>query len=155
MITKSLAGVAAGVLLIGGGALATAQANPSTTTIQAASVQRTASASSTAVGFGPGYPASVVTNTVLRVQSPVRVGSSHRARISVSAGATKTTPRGTVTVSVAGKSRSTTLVDGVAVVTMPTVTKPGSYTAHASYHPKSGSQWKRSSDSAPYRVTRR
>src|SRR5262245_28419569 len=113
MITKSLAGVAAGVLLIGGGALATAQADPSTT-ITVASVQHSTSAPARAASACHGYPASVVTNTVLHVKSPVRAGSSHRARISVSAGATRTTPRGTVTVSVAGKSRTVNLVRGVA-----------------------------------------
>ena len=78
-----------------------------------------------------------------------------RARSAVSATATKTTPKGTVSVTVAGRVRHAKLVNGVAVIRMPQWLHAGrTYTARATYHPRSGSQWKRSSDTARYRVTR-
>ncbi len=154
MITKSLAGVAAGILLIGGGALATAQADPAKPS-SGPTATTTASGASTAQAAGARYPASVVTTTSLRVNSPVERGEAHRARIRVRAGATSTDPRGTVSVVVAGKSRHARLVNGVAVVSMPRWLRAGrGYQVRARYIPRTDSQWQRSSDTAWLRVTR-
>ena len=157
MITKSLAGIAAGVLLVGGGVMATAQAASTTTTTtstQMASARQSTSAPVRTALRCKGYPASVFTQTVVRVKSPVRRGHAYAARVSVSARATKTTPRGTVTVRAAGSSRTARLVGGVAVVRMPKIMKVGRYTARATYHETQCSQWKPSSDTAGVRVVR-
>ena len=150
MLKKSLAGVAAGTLLVGGGALATAQAGPAT--VAPAQV----AAQSVAVKAAPAaadYPGSVFTRTRLTVRDGVE-RKAHRARIVVTAGASDATPRGTAVVRVAGKVRSAAVRQGVAVLNLPRTLKPGSYTARANFIPPQGSQFKRSSDADRFRVLR-
>jgi hypothetical protein len=153
MITKSVAGVAAGVLLIGGGAMATAQADPAPSEPTAPAPAAT-SPTATTQSDESEYPGSVFTTTSLGIRSSVEYRAENVARVVVSAGATDSKPSGSVTVTVDGESRSATLSRGVASVSLPRSLQPGSYTARAAYIPTAGSQYKRSNDSASFRVVK-
>jgi hypothetical protein len=155
MISKSLAGVAAGVLLVGGGALATAQADPSSpdNVTAGGTVERSATAQATR--SANAYPSSVFTRTNVRIKRTIVRGHG-RASIVVTAGAVDRKPRGDVRLVVDGKSRREELRRGEAVVRLPRGLRAGrSYTARVTYLPTRGSQFQRSSDSDRFRVVRR
>jgi len=157
MITKSLAGVAAGALLVGGAAVATAQADPfSPVTVPVA--QPTDTTTPSALVGAPsdtsGYPGSVVTTTGVNLPRSVQYGAAHQARVVVDATAAQDVPDGSVTVTVAGVSRQDTLSGGSATVSLPRSLKPGRFTARARYSPASDSQFKASSGSAAFTVVK-
>jgi hypothetical protein len=143
MITKSVAGVAAGVLLVGGGALATAQADPSPSEPKTAA-PAVSSPTVTTQSDESQYPGSVFTTTTLSIRPRVQYRAENIARVVVNAGATDTNPRGTVTLVVNGQTVSARLIGGAASVAVPRSLKPGEYAARANYTPNSGSQFKSS-----------
>ncbi len=162
MIQKSLAGVAVGALLIGGGALSAAQADPvpaaaprpvAAETLLAAPVATTQATNVEPDSVGSGYPVSVFTRAFLTIYPRVEYGAAGHARVVVVAEAIDTTPTGSASVTVAGVSRSATVRQGVAVVALPRL-GVGTYTARASYKPSAGSQFKSSRASAPLTVVK-
>lgn len=156
MIKKSLASIAAGALLVGGGALATAQADPAqpdNNTTAAAPVERSATARTTVARAA--YPASVFTRARVNVPERVRVGNHPRVHVTVTAGAVRRKPHGTVRVVVAGKARHADVRRGEAVVRLPRLRAGRAYTARAYYKPTRGSQFKKDSGKDRFRVVRR
>lgn len=145
MITKSVAGVAAGVLLVGGGALATAQADPSpsTTEPKTAAPAVTGPAIITAADDS-AYPGSTPTTTTLRIRSRVEYRAETLARIVVGDGAADGNPRGTVTLVVAGRTKTATLRRGAATVVLPRSLQPGEYAARADFRSADHTQYQNS-----------
>jgi hypothetical protein len=145
MIKKSFAGVTAGVLLVGAGALATAQADPSPSTDSEPKTAAPAVTSPTvnAQADDSAYPGSVITTTNLLLRSRVEYRAENVARVVVGDGATDGRPHGTVTVTVAGEgSRSATVGrGGSASVILPRSLKPGRYSATASFTPEDDTEY--------------
>jgi hypothetical protein len=156
MITKSLAGVAAGVLLIGGGALATAQADPApeSTPVATSAPESQTLAGTTAADADYPAPTGFDTTTSLTLHDGlIQFGAVNNARVVVDGVATTDSPTGTVRITADGHTRTGTLHSGVAVVALPLLAV-GTHDATATYVPANDSFGPSSSTTDSYKVVK-